>query len=389
MNGESLRVLSLQAWYGGSHRQFADGWSRHSTHQWTSIGLPAQNWKWRMRYAAIELATRVRRRADRGESWEAIVCTDMLNVAEFRALAGRCQNVPIVLYFHENQFAYPARGKHQPDHHFLFTNLVSALAADEVWFNSAFNLRSMLEGIKERAQAWPEFSAEDSIRAIESKSKIVAPPIESAPERLALAMRQRKERVAAGEDLHLVWAARWEYDKNPEALLECLKLLQQQRVPFRLSVIGEQAETIPKAFDTIRAQFDLQIENWGYQESREGYWSVLQSADVFLSTAQHEFFGLSAAEAIATGCWPLLPNRLAYPEVIDVDGNQVRSELFLYQSSAKDLAKAIRQLHHDRAWNFAALEELAQELSTRLDFPTRAAAMDDLLSDLISRLKRI
>ena len=339
MNNEELQVLSLQPWYGGSHRQFIDGWAKHSQHRWTTISLPARNWKWRLRYAAIELARIVDQRLDDGESWDLIVCTDMLNVAEFRSLSRKSAGMPLVVYFHENQFAYPTRGKHQPDHHFLFTNLVSALAADEVWFNSEFNLHSMLRGIEQQSEGWPDFTAADSIEEIRRKSKVVPPPIESSPKRLAGSMEQRIQRVSSGEPLHIVWAARWEYDKDPQTLLECLELLQQQRVPFRLSVIGEQAKTVPAAFDMIRDSFELQIENWGYQESREAYWSVLQAGDVFLSTAQHEFFGLSAAEAISVGCWPLLPDRLAYPEVIDVRQHPSRGEHFLYQSTAKGFSE--------------------------------------------------
>ncbi len=43
---------------------------------------------------------------------------------------------------------------------------------------------------------------------------------------------------------------------------------------------------------------------------------ALLDTDVFVSTATHEFFGLSAAEAIAAGAYPLLPDRLSYPEVL-------------------------------------------------------------------------
>lgn len=383
MNGPQLKVLSLQPWYGGSHRQFADGWSSRSEHDWTTVGLPDCNWKWRMRHAAIEFARQIKLRSDSGEFWDVVLCTDMLNAAELRALAAPIRDLPLVVYFHENQFAYPIRGKQQPDHHFLFTNFVSALAADEVWFNSRFNLDSMLAGLRKHAQTWPDYAPLEEIASIEGKSKIVPPPIEFPDEDLDRMFEERNQRVTSGEPLRLVWAARWEYDKNPEALLKCLELLDQQRVPFRLSVIGEDSGMAPRAFAEIHDRFETQIENWGYQQSREEYWSVLSSADVFLSTATHEFFGLSVAEAIAVGVSPLLPNRLAYPELLDVRNSPERLDRFTYASTAKQLATKVRSLHLDRDWDFAALNELSRSIRSRFGFESCAAKMDILLRGIL------
>ena len=123
-----------------------------------------------------------------------------------------------------------------------------------------------------------------------------------------------------GEPLHLVWAARWEHDKNPAGLLEALRKLRELGVPFTLSVVGQQYRTWPLEFETIRSEFTDEIHRWGYQQDRASYWQALCEADVFVSTATHEFFGLAAAEAIAAGLSPLLPERLAYPELLSIGG---------------------------------------------------------------------
>ena len=58
------------------------------------------------------------------------------------------------------------------------------------------------------------------------------------------------------------------------------------------------------------------IQTWGYLDDRASYLACLHQSDVVVSTALHEFQGLSILEAMACGCVPLAPNRLVYPELL-------------------------------------------------------------------------
>lgn len=46
-------------------------------------------------------------------------------------------------------------------------------------------------------------------------------------------------------------------------------------------------------FDEARCKLDGHIKNWGFQKSKDDYYQILADADVAVSTAQHEFFGVA------------------------------------------------------------------------------------------------
>ena len=186
------RILSLQPYYGESHRQFIDGWVKHSQHQWHLLTLPGRHWKWRMRHAAIEFAQQMKSLADAGETFDAIVATDMMNVAELKGLLATdypelCQ-IPLVAYFHENQFAYPSQfgagsAENRRDQHFGFTNFLTTLASDQVWFNSSYNKDSMLHHLENSGKRWPDYSPKNLVSGLSKKLSVEAPGIETAADR--------------------------------------------------------------------------------------------------------------------------------------------------------------------------------------------------------------
>lgn len=94
------------------------------------------------------------------------------------------------------------------------------------------------------------------------------------------------------DELHLVWPHRWEHDKNPQLLASTLIELDRRQIPFKLSITGEQFETYPTCFDEIKEKLAHKLRYFGYL-SRNDYLKCLNDADVVISTANHEFYGVS------------------------------------------------------------------------------------------------
>jgi len=329
-----MNILALEPYYGGSHKAFIDGLSKVSKHNWALFTLPAHKWKWRMRHSAITFASQVSELTEKNQSRDLLFCSDMLNLAEFVALApAEIARLPKVIYFHENQLTYPVRVEDERDYQLAMTNLTSALTADAVWFNSQFHLNSFLDALAKFLKSMPDYQPLEAIKIIRAKSSVYPPGIVDFPE--------RKTRESG--PLRILWAARWEHDKNPEDFFKALEILRAKNMPFRLSVIGQSFQDQPEIFEQAQNDFRDYIDYWGYQQSRNDYERALCQADVVVSTANHEFFGISVVETITAGAYPLLPNRLSYPEILGL-GRIEGAEQFFYDGTVRNLADKLSQL---------------------------------------------
>jgi len=246
--------------------------------------------------------------------YDLIVCTGLLDLAAFRSLVG--PSPPVLLYCHETQITYPARSENDADLHFAFTDLVNMLCADGLAFNSASHRNEFLSRLPAFIRKFPEHRPSWTLDEIHEKSVVCHPGIELSDARLA--NRNDGHDLKDGPPL-VIWNHRWEFDKNPRAVFAALGTLVEQGTPFEVALLGERFKTIPDEFVKARDHLGNRIKRYGYEPDRRRYMEWLRRGDVVVSTAIQENFGISILEAVACGCFPLLPSRLSYPEIIPDD----------------------------------------------------------------------
>ncbi len=301
-----MNFLFLESFYGGSHKAFADGLVAHSGHRIDLVTLPARFWKWRMRGAALHF---LKKAPDLGR-YDGLIVTDLMSLADVKALAG-VGLPPVLVYFHENQLTYPLAPGEAMDFQFGFTDITTALAADRVLFNSHFHFGAFFGQLPGFLKMMPEYRPMWCVEQIREKAAVLYPGCRF-PE-----TPDGEDRLDDSDGPPLVvWNHRWEFDKNPEDFFAALAAVQEKGIDFRLALLGENFQAVPKAFLSAQERFADRIVCCGYEPDRARYLAWLEKGDVVVSTALQENFGISIVEAVRCGCLPLLPNRLAYPEIL-------------------------------------------------------------------------
>ncbi len=314
-----MKALMLSAYDAESHAYWRQGLYRaFSSYEWTTLTLPPRYFSWRIRGNGLTWFQHPALK----ERYDICIATSMVDIATLKGLNPSLASLPTLLYFHENQFAYPesTRSDKSARIEAQMVQIYSALCCDVVAFNSEYNRTTFFEGVSALLKKFPDGVPKGVVDVVREKSIVLPVGVEAeiSPEGAV----SKASSWSQGEvfDPHFVWNHRWEYDKGPERLLAFLQALPEA-LNATFHIVGQSFRSVPEAFQEIHALLESRgwLGKWGYVESKVDYHQLLERAHVVLSTSNHDFQGLSVMEAVSRGCIPVLPNRLAYPDFFSDD----------------------------------------------------------------------
>ncbi len=366
---QSAQALLLSAYDAQSHRYWREQLTAGlSQWQWTELCLAPRFFSWRQRGNSLSWAYSERETLT--QPYDFLLATSMVDLSALRGFVPQLALIPNVVYFHENQFAYPKSSQQHRSVEPQLTSIYSALCADQLLFNSQFNLDSFLAGAKKLLKNMPDQVPKGLVEHLQSKAYVLPVPIAEFSVSGRLVSRSvfdtsindtgnAGHEPVSKQGLNILWNHRWEYDKGPERLLAVIQCLDKelramasdQRPKISWTILGQSFRQQPDEFACILKLLNdpdspMSLEAWGYEPCAETYKLRLSQADAVLSTAEHDFQGLSILEAFSFGCYPLVPNRLVYPQWFGA--HQCYPSLDTL-AEAQALSKRILKLSADKA----------------------------------------
>lgn len=309
-----MNVLLLSAYAARSHVHWQQSLlAMFPDWHWQVLSLPPRHFSWRIRGNPLYWSLAQREQLE--QDHDLLIATSMVDLATLRGLVPSLAGLPSLLYFHENQFDYPQRDQQASLLEAQMVSLYSALAADCLAFNSAYNRDTFVAGVDALLHKLPDRVPPGVASTLAGKACVLPVPIDVDSGEPVAARWPGTIGTGSQRPLRLLWSGRFEHDKGGESLWYTLHELEGAGLDYELAVSGQQFRSSPAVFSRIETEFAHRLVHFGYLPSLADYRALLGAADIVLSTAQHEFQGLAVLEAVACGCLPAVPDRQAYPEI--------------------------------------------------------------------------
>jgi glycosyltransferase involved in cell wall biosynthesis len=302
---------------------------------------------------------------------DVVLASSMMDVAGFIGAARQTiGSTPTAVYFHESQFAYPLSPLDRPDLTYPMVNWSSAAAADVPIFNSEFHRTLFFEEAERFLRQFPDRHHGHMVPTVRDRSMVL--PVGVDLQRIG------PPTIRFDVPPLILWNQRWEHDKGPDEFVALIETLVAEGLDFEVAVVGERFVSAPESFERLPGLLGDRLVAFGYQPDEE-YVDLLRRADIVVSTADHEFFGIAIVEAMAAGAFPVLPNRLVYPERL-AEAHHGRC---LYDDTPA-LVSGVRWALEDRARASEIGNDLAKTVE-QYDWGEVAPAYDAALESLVGQ----
>lgn len=328
-----MRIYLLEPYFTGSHRQWAEGLRDASRHEVHLITHEGRFWKWRLGGGFVTMAEELAAAVASHGPPDLLLASSMLDLAGLLGLArGHVGECPAGIYFHENQITYPEVGRTRAEAALGLANWSSLLAAHGVAFNSEFHLAALFDALPRFLGGFPDRRHDALIERARTRSVVVPVGVD---------LQRIGPRREGRGPITFLWNHRWDPDKAVGGFLDALGALAAEGLDFEVILAGESfVDQAASHREAIRALGDRVVRQ-GYLDDI-AYVEALHAADVVVSTARQEFFGVSVVEAMGAGAFPVLPDRLVYPERVPPELH----DRCLYRSRAELVSRLRWTIEH-------------------------------------------
>lgn len=293
------QILLVETFFKGSHKSWANQLKfyleKESHFDLTILPIDSLSWKDSM-LVGVDFLPEI------NNQFDLIIVSSMVNLKEFKERFNL--KVPHIIYFHENQIAYPWTTNDRNGKKPIFgeIQIEGAKLADGLCFNSKYNFNTFTQNHFEFVK----------------KSKILPIGLETE--------KYEKFKVTKNNELTFLWNHRWEYDKNPKYFFEILRKIKT-KYSFKLIVTGESPFHVENIeFKKARKDFKEDIIHFGHVDSFKEYIQLLWRSHISFNTSIHDFFGISVCESALCDVTTILPKSLAYPEHFENSENFYETE---------------------------------------------------------------
>ncbi|XP_039565429.1 glycosyltransferase-like domain-containing protein 1 isoform X8 [Passer montanus] len=317
-----MSVLLIEPFYGGSHKQLMDLLQEELQEDCVLCTLPAKKWHWKARTSALYFMQTV----PTSSNYRILFASSVLNLAELAALRPDLGKLKKVLYFHENQLAYPVQKCQERDFQYGYNQILSCLVADVVVFNSAFNMESFLKSIGKFMKLIPDHRPKDLEKIIRPKCQVLYFPVRFPdvsrfmPEHKLARLEKvigvkrngdayQSEGLPGQQESRAVMKTS---DAHPESGL-CepqpgLCTTQHERLPSPAAapVQAEAPESTNPCQGEDKQRLTFNLSN------------ILSGLD-YQQRPLHIAWPHRWIEAVHCGCYPLCPKALVYPEIFPAE----------------------------------------------------------------------